>query len=87
MHVNVFVCLLYSAIQTGIKAHTHLGGQHQLFGLAGWFLKDRQDISSSLCCAEGSRFGGHFPIGCFFVFFFLIYFPFSPPVEINSFLI
>lgn len=30
---------------------------------AGWLvLKDKQDISSTLCCAEGSGFGDHFPI-------------------------
>ena len=48
MHVNVSLCLLHSAVQTGIKAHTHLGAQHQLFGLAGWFLKDKQDRSMEM---------------------------------------
>lgn len=56
------VHLLHSAVQTGIRAHTYLPqvSTSSLGWLAGF--KEQADISSTLCCAEGSGFGDHFPI-------------------------
>lgn len=62
MSVNVSVHLLHSAVQTGIRAHTYLPqvSTSSLGWLAGF--EGQADKSSTLCCAEGSGFGDHFPI-------------------------